>query len=319
MTKKIMFLLTASVLSLGIMTGCSGNSGAAQSDDQNQTLIQSEDQSVIGGAEGSSVNTVIGTDKVNKDDADDGAGTTAAQTNGGGSYISEEEAASIALAEVSGATENDIRIHKDTDDGRNIYEGSIYYDGVEYDFEIDAQSGQIIDWSSEMDDDRWINAGNDMISVEEASAIALAEVKGASENDLRIHKDTDDGRNIYEGSIYYNGVEYDFEIDGQSGQIIDWSSEMDDDRWDDDNWDDDDNWNNNQNSGSTISEKKAKNIALGQVQGATDQNIRIHMDNDDGRQIYEGDIIYNGMEYEFEIDAQSGDIIDWSSESAYDD
>ena len=163
MTKKIMFLLTASVLSLGIMTGCSGNSGAAQSDDQNQTLIQSEDQSLIGGAEGSSVNTVIGTDKVNKDD--DGAGTTAAQTNGGGNYISEEEAASIALAEVSGATENDIRIHKDIDDGRNIYEGSIYYDGVEYDFEIDAQSGQIIDWSSEMDDDRWINAGNDMISV----------------------------------------------------------------------------------------------------------------------------------------------------------
>lgn len=311
MTKKIMFLLTASVLSLGIMTGCSGNSGAAQSDDQNQTLIQSEDQSVIGGAEGSSVNTVIGTDKVNKDD--DGAGTTAAQTNGGGNYISEEEAASIALAEVSGATENDIRIHKDIDDGRNIYEGSIYYDGVEYDFEIDAQSGQIIDWSSEMDDDRWINAGNDMISVEEASAIALAEVKGASENDLRIHKDFDDGRNIYEGSIYYNGVEYDFEIDGQSGQIIDWGSEMDDDRWDDDNW------NNSQNSGSTISEKKAKNIALGQVQGATDQNIRIHMDNDDGRKIYEGDIIYNGMEYEFEIDAQSGDIIDWSSESAYDD
>ena len=311
MTKKIMFLLTASVLSLGIMTGCSGNSGAAQSDDQNQTLIQSEDQSVIGGAEGSSVNTVIGTDKVNKDD--DGAGTTAAQTNGGGSYISEEEAASIALAEVSGATENDIRIHKDTDDGRNIYEGSIYYDGVEYDFEIDAQSGQIIDWSSEMDDDRWINAGNDMISVEEASAIALAEVEGASENDLRIHKDFDDGRNIYEGSIYYNGVEYDFEIDGQSGQIIDWGSEMDDDRWDDDNW------NNSQSSGSVISEKKAKNIALGQVQGATDQNIRIHMDNDDGRQIYEGDIIYNGMEYEFEIDAQSGDIIDWSSESAYDD
>lgn len=311
MTKKIMFLLTASVLSLGIMTGCSGNSGAAQSDDQNQTLIQSEDQSVIGGAEGSSVNTVIGTDKVNKDD--DGAGTTAAQTNGGGNYISEEEAASIALAEVSGATENDIRIHKDTDDGRNIYEGSIYYDGVEYDFEIDAQSGQIIDWSSEMDDDRWINAGNDMISVEEASAIALAEVEGASENDLRIHKDFDDGRNIYEGSIYYNGVEYDFEIDGQSGQIIDWGSEMDDDRWDDDNW------NNSQSSGSVISEKKAKNIALGQVQGATDQNIRIHMDNDDGRQIYEGDIIYNGMEYEFEIDAQSGDIIDWSSESAYDD
>ena len=67
------------------------------------------------------------------------------------------------------------------------------------------------------------------------------------------------------------------------------------------------------------SEKKASKIALGQVDGATESDLRIHQDTDDGRTVYEGSIIYNEMEYEFEIDAQSGDIIDWSSESVYDD
>ena len=35
---------------------------------------------------------------------------------------------------------------------------------------------------------------------------------------------------------------------------------------------------------------------------------------DDGRQIYEGEIYYNRMEYEFEIDASTGTIIEWSAE-----
>ena len=231
MTKKIMFLLTASILSLGIMTGCSDNSGTAQSDDNANVVTQTDNQNITddnaddnaASATESSVNTVVGTGQAGDDNAD--------------GYISEEEASSIALAEVSGATAEELRIHKDNDDGRNIYEGSIYHDGVEYDFEIDATSGAIIDWSSEMEDDDWNNGGN----------------------------------------------------------------------------------NTGSNNGNLISEKKARNIALGQVSGATENDIRIHQDNDDGRSIYEGTIIYDGMEYEFEIDAASGDIIDWSSESVYDD
>ena len=42
MTKKIMFLLTASILSLGIMTGCSGNSGNTQSDNGNNAVSQAD-------------------------------------------------------------------------------------------------------------------------------------------------------------------------------------------------------------------------------------------------------------------------------------
>ena len=34
--------------------------------------------------------------------------------------------------------------------------------------------------------------------------------------------------------------------------------------------------------------------------------------------VYEGKIIYNALEYEFEISAATGDIIEWDVESVYD-
>lgn len=224
MTKKIMFLFTASMLSLGILTGCSGNSNTTQTNDNNaasQTTNQAASSDASDDATNSSVNTVIGTDKTSSDDGS----TTAA--NSSTEYLSEEEASAIALAQVDGATEEELRIKKDTDDGKNIYEISIVHDNVEYDFEIDAANGNILKQSSEMEEDNWNNSQNSdtYISEDEAKNIALGQVEGATESDLRIHKDNDDGKDIYEGSIVYNEMEYEFEIDATTGSIIDWSSE----------------------------------------------------------------------------------------------
>lgn len=63
-----------------------------------------------------------------------------------------------------------------------------------------------------------------------------------------------------------------------------------------------------------LSLEEAKKIALDRVPGATDQNIIIKLDFDDGWYIYEGDIIYDRVEYEFEIDANTGALIEWSEE-----
>ena len=73
----------------------------------------------------------------------------------------------------------------------------------------------------------------------------------------------------------------------------------------------------NNNANVKISEEKAKEIALEKVPGATVQDIRqFKKDRDDGRYVYEGEILYNKMEYDFEIDAESGEIINWDQESA---
>lgn len=67
-------------------------------------------------------------------------------------------------------------------------------------------------------------------------------------------------------------------------------------------------------SGVAVTLEEAQNIALERVPGAAAQNISIELDEDDGWYIYEGDIVYDGMEYEFEIDANTGNILKWEEE-----
>lgn len=71
------------------------------------------------------------------------------------------------------------------------------------------------------------SAGGGVISWEEAQAIALERVPGATVANIgEMETEYDDGRTEYEGSIYYNGYEYEFEIDGTTGNILKW--EIDD-------------------------------------------------------------------------------------------
>lgn len=53
-------------------------------------------------------------------------------------------------------------------------------------------------------------------------------------------------------------------------------------------------------------------LVLDRVPGASSEDVRIELDVDDGRQIYEGEVYCNRAEHEFEIDAATGDFIQWS-------
>ena len=74
-----------------------------------------------------------------------------------------------------------------------------------------------------------------------------------------------------------------------------------------------------QTATTEISEAEAKKIALENVPGATEKDIReFKKERDDGRWEYDVKIIYDKMEYEFEIDTQTGEIIKMDKESIYD-
>lgn len=65
--------------------------------------------------------------------------------------VSDQEAIDIVLERVPGSTKEEIvsfaRVY---DDGRWEYEGVLRHDGIEYEFEIDAQTGNLLEW--ELDD-----------------------------------------------------------------------------------------------------------------------------------------------------------------------
>ena len=66
------------------------------------------------------------------------------------------------------------------------------------------------------------------ISVQEAKEIA-ARRAGVSVNQVaKIKLDYENGVKVYEGKIYNNGYEYEFDIDVRTGQIIKWKVKIDD-------------------------------------------------------------------------------------------
>ena len=68
-------------------------------------------------------------------------------------------------------------------------------------------------------------------------------------------------------------------------------------------------------NGNYIGANRARAIALSRVPGANSSHVRnLHLDWEDGRMVYEGKIIYNNTEYEFDIDAITGDIVSWEEE-----
>lgn len=163
------------------------------------------------------------------------AGTAVSQSSGqqpsGGqntsSGITEDEAKTIALqdAGVSASDAVFVRVERDRDDGRSVYDLEFYAGNTEYDYEIDSATGKIV--SADFDIESYtIPSGNGTIlSVEEARNLVLAKVPGASAEDVRISLDRDDGRQTYEGELYYNQMEYEFEMDAATGNFIEWSAE----------------------------------------------------------------------------------------------
>ena len=173
-----------------------------------------------------------------------------------------------------------------------------------------VQSREVYDDRDDRIDDQYDDR-NKAANTDQAAALQTA-LKDAGVNEadasrIRVTMDRDDGMLVYEVRFDAAEVEYDYEIDAESGRIV----STDVERWDDDDRDD---RNRTANANVAVSRDEAVKTALGKVSGATEKDVRIELDYDDGRYRYEGDIIYNGIEYDFEIDADSGRILEWEED-----
>lgn len=173
--------------------------------------------------------------------------------------IGQDKARQIALDD-AGADESrlsHLRISKDRDDGKTYYEVEFLADNTEYEYEIAASDGEILSFDYEIKNpsasqeqtsgvspsptpaaspsvsatasparepaDNAAPSGS--ISMEQAKQAVLERVPGASEANLEIELEHDDGQLIYEGEIHYNRTEYEFEIDANTGNFLKWSED----------------------------------------------------------------------------------------------
>lgn len=151
--------------------------------------------------------------------------------------IGEAKAKEIALKH-AGVSENQISYYyyeMDYENRKEVYDLSFYVGTSEYDYDIDAYTGEIISYDYEIKDSKHQKPQTNpqqlanTITDIDAKNIALSQVPGATAADIKeFEVDSDDGKLQYEGKIYYNGVEYEFEIDGYSGAIREWDVDYDD-------------------------------------------------------------------------------------------
>ncbi len=223
-------------------------------------------------------------------------------------YIGSESAKNIALgfANLLAKDVTFIRAQLGYDDGRWVYDVEFYSDSKEYDFEIDAQNGKVLEY--DYDVESWSRPVETKdIGLEEAKTIALndAGLKANQVSFVKAGTDYDDGRKYYEVEFYKGNQEYDYTIDASTGKIV----EVD---YDAENY-------TKPSSTSVISADEARKIALKHA-GVSSSNVRYEkteLDYDDGRQKYEIEFRVGNMEYDYEIDATNGNVL--KAEKDYDD
>lgn len=169
------------------------------------------------------------------------------------SYIGKTKARKIALNHAGVSNPNYIEVEFDADDGLIIYEVEFNTSSREYEYEIDAKTGDIIYTNYEPNDDNYnysssnnstsssnnsssnsnssssnrsnTSTSSNYISSSKARQIALNHAGATSSTATRIHVELDREDNEYQVEFIYNNREYDYEINATTGKILDYDSE----------------------------------------------------------------------------------------------
>lgn len=235
--------------------------------------------------------------------------------------IGVEKAKTIALND-AGLKESDVRFVKaklDKDDGRKTYDIEFYKGNKEYDYEIDAVSGQILEKDTDIEGysipkNAPEKQNTSLIGLKKAKDIALKDA-GLKSKNVKFVKETldyDDGIEIYDIEFYSGNKEYDYEIDARSGKILEKDMEIE-------------NFSipsKKVKNSKNISMKEAKKIALAHA-GLKQSEVtftKAKLDYDDGREVYELEFVTNSKEYSYDIKAKNGKILSHEVEKLeYDD
>lgn len=171
----------------------------------------------------------------------------------------------------------------------------------------------------------WYSGAVMGISKDEARQIALNQVPGSdAAESVLVNEEFDDMQKTYDVSFTFEGVMYEFEISARNGEVISQESEQvfvpQQEQGSTGQLNGEDNADDAESTqGTDIGIEKAKKIALGKVSGAAESDIvKAEMDRKDGILVYEVEIKYDSMEYDFTINGATGVIVERSSESVYD-
>lgn len=145
----------------------------------------------------------------------------------GAADISTDNALSIALnyAGVSADQAYNVKIDRDKDAAIPVYDVEFETNDSDYDVEVDMHSGDIVSSDYEVKDEWARRQAWNPMSMTEAKNLVLSKVPDASPQDVQLRQDIDDGAPRYEGRLLTGTMYYEFEIDPDTGIILDWKAD----------------------------------------------------------------------------------------------
>ena len=225
--------------------------------------------------------------------------------------IGESQALAKALADanLTNAQATMLEVNLDVDDQLRLYKVKFYTLTAEYEYEVDAVSGAIcgmdIEFFAESETVRPGQSATDSraqdISCENARTIALDDAALATSDAVftKTKLDREDGRLVYEVEFMSGDAVYEYEIDAATGAIREKSFEVRATA-------------RPSQSVNYIGVDQAKNAALSDAGlSASDVSFaKAKLEKDDGMRKYEIEFRKDGTEYEYEIDADTGAILE---------
>lgn len=243
-----------------------------------------------------------------------------AGVNSASGQITMEDAKESALTD-AGLTLSQVTFTEeklDVDGGVLRYEFEFFAGNVKYEYEIDAATGAVYSKSKETAAVQSGAAGQQngsrqngdqepsgprQIGLEEAKSLALADAGVSAEEAAftKTKQDLEDGITVYEVEFYTATHQYDYEINAATGEIRERSAEL---------------LQGGDNSGAYIGVDQAKSIAASHAGLSVDgvEFSKAGLDHDDGRAVYEIEFYQGGAEYEYTVDALTGDILEYESD-----
>ncbi|MDY4621745.1 MAG: PepSY domain-containing protein [Eubacteriales bacterium] len=248
----------------------------------------------------------------------------------GSNFLSEDEIRAIVFNH-AGVNANDVRefeIELDDEHGIRVYEVEFKAGNIEYDYVVNAVTGEIIKSETEVDDDPTAapgtprptaqptqQPGSEFLSEDEIRAIVFNHA-GVNANDVRefeIELDDEDGIWVYEVDFKAGSIEYDYVVNAVTGAIIRVETEIDDDPTAAPGTPRPTAQPTQQPGSELLSEDEIRAIVFSHA-GVNANDVRefeIELDDEDGIWVYEVEFESGRNEYSYEVNALTGEIIDY--------
>lgn len=208
-----------------------GNGQDTQNNSQNGNGQDAQDDNQNGNGQDAQNNSQNSNGQDAQNDSQNGSGQPQPADN---PVNTMDSAKTIALAD-AGLAETDVTSTKeklDWDNGVAVYDIDFYSTDMEYEYEINAATGIIMDKSAELlgnPNSAPAGAGS-LLDADRAKEIAVTHAGFTLEDVFftKVKLEEEDGRMEYEIEFYKDRIEYEYKIDASTGSILEYESDYDD-------------------------------------------------------------------------------------------